>query len=46
MSFDITHTDDDTYPAMGLHHRQVSDEQWRTFEGYVAEIFTATQEEP
>jgi GTP cyclohydrolase IA len=41
MSFDLTHTDDDTHPAMGLHHRQVSDEQWRTFEGYVSEIFSA-----
>ena len=41
MSFDLDHTDDDTHPAMGLHRRQVSDEQWRTFEGYVAEIFTA-----
>ena len=40
MSFDLDHHDDDTYPAMGLHRRQVSDEQWRTFEGYVAEIFT------
>jgi GTP cyclohydrolase IA len=40
MSFDLDHTDD-THPAMGLHRRQVSDEQWRAFEGYVAEIFTA-----
>jgi GTP cyclohydrolase I len=41
MSFDLDHTDDDTHPAMGLRRRQVSDEQWRAFEGYVAEIFTA-----
>jgi GTP cyclohydrolase IA len=41
MSFDLDHTDDDTHPAMELHRRQVSDEQFRTFEGYVAEIFTA-----
>jgi GTP cyclohydrolase I len=41
MSFDLNHTDDDTSPAMGLHRRQVSDEQWQTFEGYIAEIFSA-----
>ena len=41
MSFDLDHHDDDTHPAMGLHRHQVSDEQWRTFEGYVAEIFAA-----
>jgi GTP cyclohydrolase IA len=41
MSFDLDHPDDDTHPAMGLHRRQVSDEQFRMFEGYVAEIFTA-----
>ena len=41
MSFDLEHHDDDTNPAMGLHRRHVSDEQFRTFEGYVAEIFTA-----
>src|SRR6266542_3695758 len=41
MSFDLDHLNDDTHPAMGLHRRQLSDEQWRTFEGYVAEIFTA-----
>ncbi len=41
MSFDLDHPDDDTHPAMGLHRRHLSDEQWRTFEGYVAEIFTA-----
>src|SRR5919201_6013920 len=41
MSFDLNHTDDDTNPAMGLHRRQVSDEQFRMFEGYVAEIFSA-----
>ncbi len=41
MSFDLDHLNDDTHPAMGLHRRQLSDEQWRTFEGYVTEIFTA-----
>jgi GTP cyclohydrolase IA len=41
MSFDLNYTDDDTHPAMDLHRRQVSDEQFRMFEGYVAEIFTA-----
>jgi GTP cyclohydrolase I len=41
MSFDLDHHGDDTHPAMGRHCRQVSDQQFRTFEGYVAEIFTA-----
>jgi GTP cyclohydrolase IA len=41
MSFDLDHIDSDTHPAMQPDRRQVSDEQWRTFEGYVAEIFTA-----
>jgi GTP cyclohydrolase I len=41
MSFDLDHHDDDTDPNMDLHRRQVSDEQWRVFEGYVAEIFAA-----
>jgi len=41
MSVDLNHPDDDIHPAMGLHRRQVSDEQFRMFEGYVAEIFTA-----
>ncbi len=37
-----THVHDfDGELAMELHRRQVSDEQLRTFEGYVAEIFTA-----
>ena len=37
-----THLHDaDVDLAMDLHRRQVSDEQIRTFEGYVAEIFTA-----
>jgi GTP cyclohydrolase IA len=40
MSFDLDHIDSDTHPAMQQNRRQVSDEQWRTFEGYVAEIFT------
>lgn len=41
MSFDLDHTDDEAHPAMELHRRHISDEQLRTFEGYVAEIFTA-----
>jgi len=41
MSFDLDHHDDATHPAMGLHRRPLSNEQFRTFEGYVAEIFTA-----
>jgi GTP cyclohydrolase I len=41
MSFDLHHPDDETHPAMGLHRREVSDDQFRTFEGYVAEIFSA-----
>jgi GTP cyclohydrolase I len=41
MSFDLDHIDSDTYPAMQQDRRHVSDEQWRSFEGYVAEIFTA-----
>src|SRR3712207_9292555 len=37
-----THVHDfDVELAMNLHRRQVSDEQLQTFEGYVAEIFTA-----
>jgi GTP cyclohydrolase I len=39
MSFDLDHIDTDTHPAM-QQRRHVSDEQWRTFEGYVSEIFT------
>jgi GTP cyclohydrolase I len=27
--------------AMKLHRRELSEEQWRTFEGYMADIFTA-----
>ena len=41
MSFDLDHHYDETYPAMDLQHRHLSDEQWRAFEGYVAEIFSA-----
>jgi GTP cyclohydrolase IA len=41
MSFDLDHIGSDTHPAMQQHRRHVSDEQWRTFEGYVSEIFTA-----
>jgi GTP cyclohydrolase IA len=41
MSVDLNPSDDETYPAMGLRRRQVSEEQWQAFEGYVSEIFTA-----
>ncbi|HET9220929.1 MAG TPA: GTP cyclohydrolase I FolE [Roseiflexaceae bacterium] len=41
MSFDLDHTGSDTHPAMQQYRRHISDEQWRTFEGYVSEIFTA-----
>lgn len=41
MSFDLDHIDSDTHPAMQPDRRQVSDEQWRVFERYVAEIFGA-----
>lgn len=33
--------DRDVHEAMDLHQRQVTDAQLRTFEGYMAEIFTA-----
>jgi len=41
MSVEINSTDDETQPDMGLRRRQVSDKQWRAFEAYVSEIFTA-----
>ncbi len=41
MSFDLHHIDSDTDPVMQPNRRHVSDEQWRMFEGYVAEIFSA-----
>ena len=41
MSFDLDHIGTDTHPAMQQYRRHISDEQWRTFEGYVSEIFTA-----
>src|SRR5262245_36226386 len=40
MSFDPDTTDSDVQPAMDLHRRTISDEQWRTLEGHVAEILT------
>ena len=40
MSIDLNPTDDETDPGMGLRRRQLSEEHWRAFEGYVAEIFT------
>ena len=41
MSFDLNQLDPDTHPAMQPERRHVSDEQWRLFEGYVADIFHA-----
>ena len=41
MSFDLNHIDSDTDTAMQPNRRHVSDEQWRIFESYVAEIFRA-----
>jgi GTP cyclohydrolase I len=41
MSFDLDHIGSDTHPAMQHDRRHISDEQWRAFEGYVSEIFTA-----
>jgi GTP cyclohydrolase I len=41
MSLDLDHDDPELRTAMSLYRRQVSDAQMRTFEGYMAEIFTA-----
>ncbi len=41
MDLHLTVDDRDVREAMNLRQRQVSDEQLRKFEGYVAEIFTA-----
>ncbi|MFL5663698.1 MAG: GTP cyclohydrolase I [Ktedonobacteraceae bacterium] len=41
MSIERDHEDQDVETAMKLHRRQLSEEQWRTFEGYMADIFTA-----
>jgi GTP cyclohydrolase IA len=40
MSYDLDHIDSDTHPALQPGRRQVSDEQWRRFEGYVSEMFS------
>jgi GTP cyclohydrolase I len=41
MSFDLDLEDEPLREAMHLHRRHLSEEQLRTYEGYMAEIFTA-----
>src|SRR6266516_4480889 len=41
MSFDFDFDDEPLRKAMHLYPRQISEEQLRTYEGYIAEIFTA-----
>jgi GTP cyclohydrolase I len=41
MSLDQHPVDGDVFTAMELRRRDLSDEQWRRFEGYAAEIFAA-----
>src|SRR5579859_815049 len=41
MTFAEDSDDRDYHIAMHLHHREISAEQMRAFEGYIAEIFTA-----
>ncbi len=41
MSFDLDFDDEPLREAMHLHRRQISEGQLRTYEGYMAEIFTA-----
>src|SRR5438552_10336613 len=41
MSFDFDFDDEPLREAMHLRRRQISEEQLRTYEGYIAEIFTA-----
>jgi hypothetical protein len=41
MSFDLDRDDEPLREAMHLHRRHISAEQLRTYEGYMAEIFTA-----
>src|SRR6266576_7124510 len=41
MSFDLDLDDERWREAMHLHRRHISEEQLRTYEGYMAEIFTA-----
>jgi len=41
MSFDLDLEDEPVREAMRLHRRHLSEEQLRTYEGYMAEIFTA-----
>lgn len=41
MFSDLNREDEHTSEVIQLHHRQVSEEQMRKYEGYMAEIFTA-----
>lgn len=41
MTIEPEHEEQDVEAAMKLHRRQLSEEQWRTFESYMADIFTA-----
>jgi GTP cyclohydrolase I len=41
MSIEQDHEDQEIERAIKLHPRHISQEQWRTFEGYMADIFTA-----
>jgi GTP cyclohydrolase I len=41
MSFELDRDDERWREAMHLYRRQISEEQLRTYEGYIAEIFTA-----
>src|SRR5947199_8586360 len=41
MSFDLDLDDERWREAMHLHSRHISEEQLRTYEGYMTEIFTA-----
>jgi hypothetical protein len=41
MSFDLDRDDEPLSEAMHLHRRHISEKQLHTYEGYMAEIFTA-----
>lgn len=41
MSLNLMRDVEDNLPAVDLQHRHISGEQWRRFEGYMGEIFTA-----
>ncbi len=41
MTFDLEQEEQEVETAMKLHRRHISEEQWRTFEGSMADIFTA-----